>query len=270
LRGGGGPGGNFGIVVSYEIQMFVPPPNITTFSFTYHNDTRSKAARYLFSIARKSPTAFIPTMFFFQDYLVIKGWFIDTQLPAKQFLLDFVSHTSPTTSTLNTTTVWDASFMAFNSGWNTNVRTEMYGRSGYVNDLNDDQIDILIERGNVMPERDGVDSFVGIFFLGPGVWNVDPQETAFVHRRFVGDLEWGVLWEKAMQDVGKLKEWVDETKDAFERVGLLSGEVYQNLVDLDLEDYESAYYGKNYKRLQEVKREWDPEFYFHFPQSIQP
>ena len=47
-----------------------------------------------------------------------------------------------------------------------------------------------------------------------------------------------------------------------------SGGVYPNFPDPDLDDWANAYYGKNYKRLQQVKKTYDPGNLFHFKQSI--
>jgi len=45
-------------------------------------------------------------------------------------------------------------------------------------------------------------------------------------------------------------------------------ESYQNFVDADLVDYLTRYYGHNVDKLIEIKRKYDPDNYFHSPQSI--
>ncbi len=47
-----------------------------------------------------------------------------------------------------------------------------------------------------------------------------------------------------------------------------SGRVYQNFPDPDLQNWVHAYYGANYDRLVPVKKRYDPEDFFHFPQSL--
>jgi FAD/FMN-containing dehydrogenase len=41
-------------------------------------------------------------------------------------------------------------------------------------------------------------------------------------------------------------------------------------LDPQLKDWERAYYGSNYKRLQQIKSHYDPDFRFRFPQAIRP
>jgi FAD/FMN-containing dehydrogenase len=47
-----------------------------------------------------------------------------------------------------------------------------------------------------------------------------------------------------------------------------NGETYQNFVDPALPDWRTAYYGENYPRLAAVKRQYDPDRFFDFPQAV--
>ena len=48
----------------------------------------------------------------------------------------------------------------------------------------------------------------------------------------------------------------------------VSGQAYQNYIDKNLTHWQQAYYGSNYKRLQQVRKKYDPHHFFNFPQAI--
>jgi FAD/FMN-containing dehydrogenase len=91
-----------------------------------------------------------------------------------------------------------------------------------------------------------------------GAYNRVPADaTAFVHRseRF--------LLEHVAHDGDR---WLDRSwalAHAF-----ASGRVYPNFPDPDLDDWATAYHGGNAERLRAVKRSYDPERLFRFPQAI--
>jgi FAD/FMN-containing dehydrogenase len=107
------------------------------------------------------------------------------------------------------------------------------------------------------------------FALGGRAGEVDRDATAYVHRDAfamfgAGDAITGAVADEAEVRAGQ--EWADRVFDVVDRYS--TGESYQNYIDSALPDWQHAYYGGNYARLQEVKRVYDPDRVFDFAQAI--
>ena len=100
---------------------------------------------------------------------------------------------------------------------------------------------------------------------GGGVARIPTDATAFVHRTALFYLSIISLWQEDRDTESNL-DWVDNFAAAV--LPYLTGEVYQNYADEDLADWEAAYYGPNYPRLQQVKAHYDPDDFFHHRQTI--
>jgi FAD/FMN-containing dehydrogenase len=102
--------------------------------------------------------------------------------------------------------------------------------------------------------------------LGGGAIAAVPADaTAFVHRAALFNISIIAQWVRD-EDAEPNLRWVDDLMAALGPH--LSGEVYQNYADADLDDWAGAYYGANYPRLQQVKLRYDPTDLFHRPQSV--
>jgi FAD/FMN-containing dehydrogenase len=93
--------------------------------------------------------------------------------------------------------------------------------------------------------------------MGGAYHRVAEDATAFAHRSARFLLE-------HVSEVGD--PWVDASWAVAHVDG--SGGVYPNFPDPALEDWASAYHGSNFARLQAVKRAYDPQRFFDFPQGI--
>jgi FAD/FMN-containing dehydrogenase len=60
--------------------------------------------------------------------------------------------------------------------------------------------------------------------------------------------------------------WIDSVHDAL--APYVSREAVQSYADPGLPDWANAYYGSNLRRLVAVKRAYDPDNVFRYPQSI--
>jgi FAD/FMN-containing dehydrogenase len=90
-----------------------------------------------------------------------------------------------------------------------------------------------------------------------GAYNRGPADaTAFVHRRPV----------PAGSRRSRRDQWLDRSWTRAHAHA--SGRVYPDFPDPDLDDWTAAYHGGNAERLRAVKRRFDPERLFRFPQAI--
>jgi FAD/FMN-containing dehydrogenase len=93
---------------------------------------------------------------------------------------------------------------------------------------------------------------------GGAINRVAPGATAFVHRH--------VLFCIQYLSYPGGPGWLNPTTRRMRPY--VTGGAYLNYTDPHLEDWRSAYYGSNYRRLLKVRREVDPHHYFNFPQAV--
>ncbi|MGB0094430.1 MAG: FAD-binding oxidoreductase, partial [Solirubrobacteraceae bacterium] len=93
---------------------------------------------------------------------------------------------------------------------------------------------------------------------GGAINRVSPSATAFVHRN--------VLFCIQYLSYNGGGSWLASTYGQMYRY--VTGGAYINYTDPNLKGWQNAYYGSNYRRLLEIRRQVDPHHYFNFPQAI--
>ena len=137
-------------------------------------------------------------------------------------------------------------------------------RSRYLDGLDADTAVRWLERwpGSSNPGGAGVT----LFAWGGAISRVDPAATAFVHRgqAFLMDNETSWTARDSPRVVAAGLDWLDGMYHALAP----RGQAYQNFIDPALAHWPLAYYGQNLPRLIAVKRRYDPDRVFRFPQAI--
>jgi FAD/FMN-containing dehydrogenase len=104
--------------------------------------------------------------------------------------------------------------------------------------------------------------------LGGAYNRVAPDATAFFHRDCLFNIKYATNIEMAA--AASVKEsgtrWIERITAAM--LPWASGRSYQNYIDPSLANWQLAYYGTNYERLQKVKRRYDPARFFRFTQAV--
>ncbi len=103
--------------------------------------------------------------------------------------------------------------------------------------------------------------------LGGNIINAQKeQEAAFPHRAYPFFSELQAYWEVPAQSK-RLVEKFALIQNIFTTNGISAQ--YRNYPDINFTNWQSAYYGTNYARLQQVKLKYDPNNLINHPQSIQ-
>lgn len=103
---------------------------------------------------------------------------------------------------------------------------------------------------------------------GGAIAAVPSDATAFVHRDAPAGAQYTASWPNgaAAEVVAANQEWLAGFHTAMRPY--VSGGAYVNYADPSLLDWEQAYFGAHVGRLRQVKRRYDPDGLFAFPQGI--
>ncbi|MFI5978143.1 FAD-binding oxidoreductase [Streptomyces sp. NPDC051452] len=101
--------------------------------------------------------------------------------------------------------------------------------------------------------------------LGGAVNRVSPTATAFVHRRSRMLAQYLVSWGAGASG-GTAQSWLTSAHQAMRPYA--SGAAYQNYTDPTLTNWRTAYYGDAATRLAKVKKSYDPQRFFTYPQGL--
>jgi FAD/FMN-containing dehydrogenase len=111
----------------------------------------------------------------------------------------------------------------------------------------------------------GSSASVAFDACGGAINHVPARATAFVHRTSLFLAQYTATVDHA-GSIGPNLAWLRRLRRAMRPYA--SGRAYQNYIDPELGDWATAYYGRNLPRLMRVKRAYDPDDLFRFPQSI--
>ena len=140
-----------------------------------------------------------------------------------------------------------------------------YMKSGFLPDLPDELIDLLVEHMARVP--DGTDGGVSFWAMGRAISEVPEDATAFTGRDAAFWIAAEILWHDEALD-GQCREWTRGVMD--DALPFTSVGQYVNDVSEAGQDPASIYGAEKYERLVSLKRAWDPENVFRLNQNVRP
>lgn len=270
LRGGGG---NFGVVTSFEFQLHEVGPQILTGQIVHRFEDAARVLRlyrefmseapdevqcYAF-ILRIPPIPEFPEKFHGQLAIDLVVFHPDPQ--AQEVFQPLLGAGDPILE-LVMPQPYAELLQAFDAGLPAGHRYE--SGSHDLRDLSDEVIDAFIAQVGSLP---GEFTMAYIGAGGGAIGRIDPSTTAYPHRE--APYAYHVLagWTDPEQDE-QITAWVSRFQRAMEPFA--TGGVYVNLLGTQETDRVPAAYGKNYTRLTEIKKKWDPDNLFRMNHNIQP
>ena len=139
-----------------------------------------------------------------------------------------------------------------------------YWKANFVKELTDKAIAAHIEHGPKVP---AVNSTMHIYPINGAVHRVASDATAFGHRDANFATVIAGMWPEPAHNDANIK-WVRDYYEATAPHSEQGG--YINFAADDDQGRAPANFGKNYKRLVEVKKKYDPDNLFHVNQNIKP
>ncbi|MFJ9369695.1 FAD-binding oxidoreductase [Nocardia sp. NPDC101769] len=267
-RGGGG--GNFGVNVSFTFQAREPRSSSTCLLLWDGADARTVltvmqdvmtgapdefAARIGVARALRGPAG-----------VSVIGQHLGPATELRELLAPVLSAAPTSRCEITDRDYWDAKDFLHHetSGGAFAVRTRCTPKP-----LSENGIDTIVAAIDRWPGSSNPDGAgVALFTWGGAINRVPVSDTAFPHRDTLFlvsmDTSWGAS-DPALR-VSRNMDWLD---GLYEDMGAhASDAAYVNFTDPALADWRSSYYGPNYARLAQIKKHYDPDRVFDFPQAV--
>jgi len=274
VRGGGG---NFGIVTSFEYRLHPVGPIVLAGPIFHPLEDAREVLRFyrefiaaapdelttIFNLRVAPPLPFLPEDVHGKPIVMVGACYagaaedgVEVVRPLKQFGRPIVDLLEPKPYTA-LQSMFDP---LVPHGWH------RYWKSVELPPLTDDAIDTLVEHssGPTSPK-----SYTIVFQLGGALARVGEDETAFSQRDAAHNVNINAVWTEEDPDAERHIAWARDFFDAMQPHA--GGRVYLNFLGEEGGNrVRQAYGARNYERLVELKRAYDPTNFFRLNQNIEP
>jgi FAD/FMN-containing dehydrogenase len=274
IRGGGG---NFGVVTSFEYRLHPVGPVVLAGPVFHLLEDAPEVLRFyrefiagapdelttIFELSVAPPAPFLPEEVHGKQVVMVGACYAgspdegaEVVRPLKQFGRPIVDLLEPKRYTA-LQSMFDPMVP---HGWH------RYWKSVELPPLTDTAIDTLVEHA---PAVTSPKSYCIVFQLGGALARVSEDETAFSQRDAAHNVNVNAVWTEEDPDAERHIAWAREYFDALQPHA--GGRVYVNFLGEEGGTrVRQAYGARNYERLVELKRAYDPTNLFRLNQNIEP
>lgn len=271
IRGGGG---NFGIVTSFEFQLY-PVSTVYAGPILYPLEQAAEAMRFYRDFMRTAPRELSA---FFAFLIVPPGPPFPESLHMKTLcgvVCAYCGNPSDGDAVTAPLREFGPPLFAFTGPMPYPVLQSMfdplmppglhhYWKADFVNELTDDVIAGHVQHGPHIPT---IHSAVHIYPMDGAVHDVAKDATAFTYR----DIRYVHIIAAVTPDPAPLPEYRQWVRRYFDALHPLSaGGSYVNFLMEEGDERIASSYTGNYKRLQAMKARYDPDNLFRINQNIKP
>lgn len=267
-RGGGG--GNFGVNTAFTFQARPAPVGSTClllWSWPHAVDVLAAMQRIMLEAPDRFSARIGAARSPGEDGVVsVVGHHLGSAAELRELLAPVFAVAAPDRADIEDRNFWDAATYLHHSseGGAFAARTRCTPHA-----IGDDGLEALVRAVDKWPGSGNPDGAgIALFAWGGAINRVPVGDTAFPHRdtRFLLSLDASWTEHDSPEVVRANLDWLHALHA---EAGEFAPErSYVNFTDPDLEDWRGAYYGPNAGRLAEVKRRYDPDRFFSFPQAV--
>jgi FAD/FMN-containing dehydrogenase len=264
---GGGRG--IGVVTGFEFGLHPLGPQVAAMMTFYPYDQAREVARAWRDLAHDAPETLAPQLVLWsvppdpaipaelhgQKVVISAGLYAGPADEAGPTLAPFRQLGTPLLDATDT-----VPYVAAQSALDELLPTggRYYMKSHFLDQLSDDAIDTLLA---VDADRPTPETLTAIRTLGGAVDRIDGDESAYAHRGARFNLSIDACWA----DPGLDQQAIGWSREAWERLRpFATGGVYVNFsgLDDDTDDLYDAAFGASQRRLEQVRRTYDPDRLF--------
>ena len=279
IRGGGG---NFGVVTNFEFQAHELPPELMLCSPLYAADHAPEVLRGWREFMATAPDEFTTEFFFWtvppselwpeevhgQEVVVPCGVYLGPLDEAEEFiqplreLAPVLLDISGPMRFVDIQQLFDP-YLPYGE-------VIGYWKALYMDRMDDDMVDTLVKHFIERPPRAKLCPLV-LHYLGGASQRIAPDATAFPGRNWKYLMEYNLTWSDPADDE-RCTEWVRNAwNEVREKHSQFAG-TYLNIDSYNDDGLEwvKETYRDNYARLQQIKKQYDPENLFRLNGNIEP